>query len=76
MEQDQVCVADHEEGTKLHLEVYGYFTKLGDGNGGEQVCLVCSNCDVSRIGELVNAAGCTTDSILGRRLLISIQDEK
>lgn len=72
----ELFVRDHDKDTHLQLEIYGYFARLHDDKNGTQICLVCSNCDVSRIAELVNAGGVTAESILGRRLMITVEDAK
>lgn len=67
-------VRDIRQNETIQSEISGRFVKLSD-EGSVKVCLVTSEADCLTVGELINAFGFTVDSILGRKLVISIEDE-
>jgi len=68
-------ISDHKEG-RYQTEVYGYVQLLEDNDGKLKFFLVTSNGDCLTIKDLINAGGTTMTSIIGRKLLITIEDEK
>jgi len=64
---------NHDKG-RFQVEVSGYLARL-DVNGVSKICLITGENDVEDIEELVFEAGYDPESILKRRLLITIEDE-
>lgn len=56
---------------KVRFEISGKFKMLD----GQKSCFVTDEVDVERIDELINACGCTVSSVLGRKLIIKIEEE-
>ena len=62
------------KGGKFGIEISGYLVNLAV-NETLDVCFVSGDTDCQTIGEIIKAAGYDPDSILNRRLLITIEDE-
>ena len=58
----------------LQTEIEGTFARLEDDRGKKVACFVCSVADVLTIGELINACGYTFDSVVKKRVKISIEE--
>jgi len=58
----------------LQTEIEGSFARLQDDNGKLLACFVCSVSDVLTIGELINACGYTFDSVIKKRVKITIEE--
>lgn len=63
-----------EDEGQFRAEVSGYFANLMVNNKSK-TCLISGEADCLTIGELINASGYTCKSIIGRRVLITIEDE-
>lgn len=63
-------LADHNGGP-VQIQVSGQIVELA----GNKVCLVNSDFDIERFGELINACGYTARSLIGRRITVTIEDE-
>ena len=68
-------IIDHKEG-RYQTEIYGYIQPLEDNDGKLKFFLVTSNGDCLTIKDLINSGGNTVTSIIGRRLMITIEDER
>ena len=64
----------NEDEGAFHGEISGYLAHLSV-DGKTRTCFVSGDADCLTIGEIINACGYTTGSVLGRRLIISIKDE-
>jgi len=58
----------------LQRERTGYFAKL-EVDGKSEVCFVSGDNDIYTIEELINNFGYTVESLLNKRIIISIEDE-
>jgi len=65
-----IYLADHPAGP-VQIEVFGYLQMLA----GNKICLVTSEADVEHISELINACGYTTNSLIGRRMIVTIEED-
>ena len=75
MDIDIKTIKDYksDEGT-FRGEAIGYFARL-NVNGKPATCFVSGVVDCYSIGEIINVCGYTSESVLGRRVTISIEDE-
>jgi hypothetical protein len=64
-----------EDEGRFRGEISGYFANL-EVDGEPKICLVAGDADCLTVGELINACGYTCKSIVGRRILITIEDEE
>lgn len=58
----------------LQTEIEGSFARLQNDSDRPVACFVCSVADVLTIGELVNACGYTFDSVISKRVKITIEE--
>ena len=65
----ELYISDHDDGP-LQIQVLGRIASLAC----DKVCLVNSDFDIERFGELINACGYTTKSLVGRRVIVTIED--
>ena len=71
-----MCISDYEKKHDgcLQKERSGYLAKLRAGRKSE-VCFVSGDNDIQTIEELINSFGYTAESLLNKRVVISIEDE-
>ena len=67
-------ISDARKDERIQREISGHLAKLSVG-GEPKTCFVAGDADCLTIGEIINACGYTTESLLGRRLVVSIEDE-
>lgn len=68
-----MSLKDHKTDT-FGAEVVGYFAPLQTGKISE-ICFIAGDRDCLTVSELVSASGYNINSILRRKLLITIEDE-
>lgn len=69
---DELIISDCQG--PLQTEIEGSFARLQDDQGKQVACFVCSVADVLTIGELINACGYTFDSVIKKRVKITIEE--
>jgi len=67
---EKFYISDHDGGP-VQLQISGRIASLA----GDKICLVNSDFDIERFGELINACGYTAQSLVGRRITVLIEDE-
>ena len=68
-----MCLKKHNEG-HFGIEISGYFNNLKT-NDASEICFISGDYDCLTISEIIMAAGYDPETILNRRLLITIEDD-
>ena len=63
----------HKKEDEFRISISGYFTKLQTG-GKLEICFVTEKSDLITIDEIIQDAGYDPESVLERKLLITIED--
>ncbi len=63
----------YEKKEKFRISISGYFTKL-QTDGKLEICFVTEHNDLRVIDEIIQDAGYDPESVLERKLLITIED--
>jgi hypothetical protein len=58
----------------LHSELSGHFARLSGKHEKPVYCLVSGEFDISNIGEMIEAMGYTKESVRGKRVTITIEE--
>jgi hypothetical protein len=66
--------AYEEKDGLFYAKVNGYFDKIAI-HGESETCFVCDGYKCTTIGELISLCRYTSESVLGRKIIISIEDE-
>jgi hypothetical protein len=70
--EEEIYISDCQG--KLQTEIEGYFQRLQNDDGRKVACFVTPIADATTIGELINLCGYTFDSVIGKRVIIYIEE--